>query len=631
MSDLVELHARQIDAATLALGRNDRPAAVIALSDAIEMTRSNPALHRLHVDTLIRLAHIKQELAQPAQAERLLTEALVTGERHLGASHPELVVVLNELSKLLLRQSAHARAEPLLERLLDITTIAKGEDHPDVATALAARAVARRGLGDDAAAEALYRRALAIREKALAPNHMVVVITLEQLSETCAARGNFADALALLRRALPTRERALGAEHASVRALCTRIADLELKVPADKPKMPAPATPAVAVAPSASPASRAAPEDPAPPQNASQLVFIYEPERPKFRRITQPRERVTPQFSAAVAAASLIAAPAPLAAQPQPAAPSAMAAPSLVTASTHDTFSDSQFSLAASSAPIDRTQQRVPRFALDRTPATGATDEPPTGKGITRLMPVAAGALAIALAAYAASSYAANRRDGVRAQSQAELPAVVAVAPPPTTTIATITAPVKSAVARSDSARATSVPARLVVPTPKAQRAAPKDSVSALPTVPVALPSVAGLAMPSSATFNVDSVMRGSGKAERESYADQLAPTAKLRNSAYSGDRSATSPVLIGDAPQPRYPDILRGQRLEGEVVVQFLVDETGHVDVSSMKTLRSPHEQFTTAVRNVLSKFRFEPARTAAAKPIAERVQYTIQFNAPR
>jgi TonB family protein len=610
MSDLVELHARQVEAATLALGRNDRPAAVIALSDAIETTRSNPALHRQHVDTLIRLAHIKQELAQPAQAERLLTEALTTGERHLGASHPELAVVLNELSKLLLRQSAHARAEPLLDRLLAITNAAKGEDHPDVATVLAARAVARRGLGDDAAAEALYRRALAIREKALAPNHMVVVITLEQLAETCAARGNFSEALALLRRALPTRERALGAEHASVRALCTRIADLESKVPA----APVPA-----------------PENPAPPENASQLVFIYEPERPKFRRVTQPRERMTPQFSAAVAAASLIAAPAPLTAQPQPAVPTQMAAPSLVTASTHEAFSDSNFSLAASSAPRDRTQQRVPRFAVDRTPAAGAADEPSSGRGITRLIPAAAGALAIAFAAYAASSYAANRRDDVMAQSLAEPSAVVAVTAPTPTTIATIIAPARSAVARSDSTRTASVLPSLVVPTHKARQAAPQDSAPALATAPVALPSVAGLAMPNSATFNVDSVMRGSGKAERESYADQLAPTGKLRSSTYGGDRGATSPVLIGEAPQPRYPEVLRAQRMEGEVVLQFIVDETGRVDMSSMKTLRSPHELFTTAVRNVLPKFRFEPARSAASKPIAERVQYTIQFSAPK
>jgi hypothetical protein len=48
------------------------------------------------------------------------------------------------------------------------------------------------------------------------------------------------------------------------------------------------------------------------------------------------------------------------------------------------------------------------------------------------------------------------------------------------------------------------------------------------------------------------------------------------------------------------------------------------------MKVVRSPHDLFTAAVRNVLSKFRFEPARSAPpeSKPHAEWVEYSIQFS---
>ncbi|MEO8562252.1 MAG: TonB family protein [bacterium] len=162
-----------------------------------------------------------------SEAERLFTEAIAIGERHLGAEHPSLCVALNELGRLCIRRADYARAEPVLERLLQITR-AKGSDHPDVATALAGLAVAKRGLGDDTAAEELYRRALWIREEALAPGHMATVVTMEQLSETCATRGNVVEALTLLQRALPTREAALGAEHATVTALRSRIAALEL-------------------------------------------------------------------------------------------------------------------------------------------------------------------------------------------------------------------------------------------------------------------------------------------------------------------------------------------------------------------------------------------------------------------
>jgi TonB family protein len=117
----------------------------------------------------------------------------------------------------------------------------------------------------------------------------------------------------------------------------------------------------------------------------------------------------------------------------------------------------------------------------------------------------------------------------------------------------------------------------------------------------------------------------------RDTDTDQIAAGARLRTRLLGEDRSETSPVLVGVIPQPRFPDALRAQRIEGAVVVQFLVDVDGSVDQSSMKVVRSPHELFTEAVRNVLPKLHFQPARTADAKPRAEWVQYSIQFSATR
>src|SRR4051812_25492659 len=178
----------------------------------------------------IEPAQVAMVHGDPSDAERLLIEAIDTGERELGAEHPSLAVPLNELSRLYIRQSNYSHAEIVLQRLLQIAG-AKGDRHPDVATALAGLAVAKRGLGDDAAAEQLYRRALSIREEVLPPSHMGIVVTLEQLSATCAARGDQAEAVALLQRALPRRQCALGAEHATVLALRARIADLENREP----------------------------------------------------------------------------------------------------------------------------------------------------------------------------------------------------------------------------------------------------------------------------------------------------------------------------------------------------------------------------------------------------------------
>jgi TonB family protein len=229
MGDVRRLYAEQIEAARLALGRGDRAAAAVAFRWAIDVSRGEPGLAPELVPVLVHLGKLEQELGRPADAERVLYEALATGERCFGAEHPSLGAVLNELSRLHIRQSQPARAETVLERLLRITR-AKGEQHPDVATALAGLALVKRALGDQVSAEQHFRDALRIRERALAPQHMSTVVTMEQLSETCAACGNLAEALELLQRALPTRETALGAEHATVRALRSRIAALELRV-----------------------------------------------------------------------------------------------------------------------------------------------------------------------------------------------------------------------------------------------------------------------------------------------------------------------------------------------------------------------------------------------------------------
>ena len=68
-------------------------------------------------------------------------------------------------------------------------------------------------------------------------------------------------------------------------------------------------------------------------------------------------------------------------------------------------------------------------------------------------------------------------------------------------------------------------------------------------------------------------------------------------------------------------------------MVVQFVVDEDGRPDVSSMTVVRSPHVLLTNAVRAVLPQFRFEPARTAPPQsiPRPETVRHAFTFRAPR
>jgi len=160
-------------------------------------------------------------------AEALLTRALEQSDS-AGAPEDDLPILLRDLSRVCILQSAYKRAERPLVRLLSITE-AQGEGRPEVATVVASLAAVRQALGDYTSAEQLYRQALNIRERTLTPNHITTAATMESLAETCAARGSFAEAVSLRNRALSIREMTLGSADATVRVARKRISDMQLE------------------------------------------------------------------------------------------------------------------------------------------------------------------------------------------------------------------------------------------------------------------------------------------------------------------------------------------------------------------------------------------------------------------
>ena len=71
---------------------------------------------------------------------------------------------------------------------------------------------------------------------------------------------------------------------------------------------------------------------------------------------------------------------------------------------------------------------------------------------------------------------------------------------------------------------------------------------------------------------------------------------------------------------------MLKSANVEGEVLAQFVVDTTGRADMSTFKVLKSSHELFTTAVRNVLPQMRFYPAEIGGRK-VKQMVQQPFTF----
>jgi len=80
----------------------------------------------------------------------------------------------------------------------------------------------------------------------------------------------------------------------------------------------------------------------------------------------------------------------------------------------------------------------------------------------------------------------------------------------------------------------------------------------------------------------------------------------------------------------PSYPDMLRSANVEGEVLVQFVVDTTGRVENGSVKILKSSHDLFTNAVRNALNSMRFYPAEIGGRK-VKQLVQQPFNFTLTR
>jgi protein TonB len=76
----------------------------------------------------------------------------------------------------------------------------------------------------------------------------------------------------------------------------------------------------------------------------------------------------------------------------------------------------------------------------------------------------------------------------------------------------------------------------------------------------------------------------------------------------------------------PAYPDILRQAGVEGEALVSFVVDTMGRVDQATFKVIRTTHDLFASAVKNVLPRMRFIPAELGDRK-VRQLVQQPFSF----
>jgi TonB family protein len=84
--------------------------------------------------------------------------------------------------------------------------------------------------------------------------------------------------------------------------------------------------------------------------------------------------------------------------------------------------------------------------------------------------------------------------------------------------------------------------------------------------------------------------------------------------------------TLAPGASPPRYPDVLRTAKIEGDVLAQFVVDKDGTPMVPTFKVLKSTHPLFTEAVRASLGNLRFTPA-LVGGRPVRQLLEMPFSF----
>jgi TonB family protein len=77
----------------------------------------------------------------------------------------------------------------------------------------------------------------------------------------------------------------------------------------------------------------------------------------------------------------------------------------------------------------------------------------------------------------------------------------------------------------------------------------------------------------------------------------------------------------------PRYPDDLRKTGVQGEVLLEFVVDSTGHALPETFFVLRTSEPRLIQAVTDVLPAMRFYPGERRG-RPVAQRVAMPFSFS---
>ena len=196
---------------------------------------------------------------------------------------------------------------------------------------------------------------------------------------------------------------------------------------------------------------------------------------------------------------------------------------------------------------------------------------------------------------------------GARAVTDPEEPAAITWITPQTTPSAVPASPAR-----------TSPPSPLQV-TPVTQVSLTFDVPSTLPAINIPLGAMPTADFPqpvgsSSSTSSETPAGSGPGDGRR----------------AYTSDEVEVPVSALPGGVRPEYPPALRSSGMEGQVVAQFIVDESGHVPLETVKIISATSDLFAYSVRRAIPKMRFAAARIGQ-KAVPQMVQQLFVFRLDR
>lgn len=181
----------------------------------------------------------------------------------------------------------------------------------------------------------------------------------------------------------------------------------------------------------------------------------------------------------------------------------------------------------------------------------------------------------------------------------------------------------KQAAAAPAPTRAPNVPVLNVPVSVPTTIAAP--DLNAIPTVSETVARASDLVGSSSSSGSGS----GKGKVTEESSGDVAVGTSRGDGSAW-GEEQVDVAVRPMGSPNLRYPERLRASGVSGNVMVRFIVGPNGRVEMGSVKVLDSPHDDFTSAVKDALKRMRYRPAEVRGTK-VRQLVEQTFTFKLDR